>query len=336
MDWFEAITGFREESYEQTQAELYEEGGYLHSRHSSRRFAIGRFSLPSLSELRAKQPGFSESGRLTVRNISGDVRAMHRDPQFGGALFQVASQFNMLEMISPGMSPEDGVTRYKDDPTQGPGCAIAAGAATIYRHYLVPVRGGCGQSAERQIDGLADLGKALSERLGCPVSALWDMRNGYALGTETGIRMIGELLENASENERDELKGLLRIGLHEGAQVTDRDPEHDIFVSQAFCSALPVAYSKVAASTWDPFARLILEAAYEATLLAGIQTKVGGSRPRILLTRLGGGAFGNRPEWIDDAILGALRKFADKDIEVFLVSHGAAPASMRAIEREFE
>ena len=37
------------------------------------------------------------------------------------------------------MTPEDGVTRYKDDPTQGPACAIAAGAATIYRNYFVPI-----------------------------------------------------------------------------------------------------------------------------------------------------------------------------------------------------
>ena len=34
------------------------------------------------------------------------------------------------------MTPEDGVTRYKDDPTQGPACAIAASAATMYRNYF--------------------------------------------------------------------------------------------------------------------------------------------------------------------------------------------------------
>jgi hypothetical protein len=65
------------------------------------------------------------------------------------ALFQVASQFNALEMVAPNITPEDGVTRYQHDRTQGPACAIAAGAATIYRNYFVPVAGGIGQTAAR-------------------------------------------------------------------------------------------------------------------------------------------------------------------------------------------
>jgi hypothetical protein len=35
---------------------------------------------------------------------------------------------------------------------------LAAGAATIYRNYLVPLAGGRGQRAERQINTLAALG----------------------------------------------------------------------------------------------------------------------------------------------------------------------------------
>ena len=64
---------------------------------------------------------------------------MHADPELDGALFQVASQFNLLEMTGPSATPEDGVTRYSADHTQGPACAIAAGAATIYRNYFAPV-----------------------------------------------------------------------------------------------------------------------------------------------------------------------------------------------------
>ena len=45
-------------------------------------------------------------------------------------------------------------------------------------------------------------------------------------------------------------------------------PRH--LVSQAFCSALPVSYTPVPAERWAAFAMLILEAAYEATLLAGL------------------------------------------------------------------
>ena len=45
--------------------------------------------------------------------VRGDVRQMQRAPEYAGALFQVASQFNALEMTGPEVTPEDGVTRYR-------------------------------------------------------------------------------------------------------------------------------------------------------------------------------------------------------------------------------
>jgi hypothetical protein len=44
---------------------------------------------------------------------------MHRSLDNAGALFQVASQFNLLEMVSPDVTPEQRVTRYESDPTKG-------------------------------------------------------------------------------------------------------------------------------------------------------------------------------------------------------------------------
>src|SRR4029077_13447538 len=44
---------------------------------------------------------------------------------------------------------------------QGPACAMAAGAATIYRNYFAPVDGEIGQTRDRQIDALAGVGTAL-------------------------------------------------------------------------------------------------------------------------------------------------------------------------------
>jgi hypothetical protein len=41
---------------------------------------------------------------------------MHQSPTNAGAVFQVASQFNLLEMISPEITPEHGVT-YQHDRT---------------------------------------------------------------------------------------------------------------------------------------------------------------------------------------------------------------------------
>jgi hypothetical protein len=52
--------------------------------------------------------------------VIADARDLHADPAAAGATFQVASQFNMLEMTSPKIIPEAGVARYELDPTQGP------------------------------------------------------------------------------------------------------------------------------------------------------------------------------------------------------------------------
>ena len=43
----------------------------------------------------------SEGPIVKVSVVEGDVRQMHQSPTNAGALFQVASQFNLLEMVSP-------------------------------------------------------------------------------------------------------------------------------------------------------------------------------------------------------------------------------------------
>jgi hypothetical protein len=133
MDWFERLTGFRETTYGDTRAKLVVEGRQLQSRINRKSYGIGELELVSLQDLRARvKSAGGLPGRLKVSVVSGDVRQMHRVPENTGALFQVASQFNLLEMTGPEVTPEDGVTRYQDDHTQGPACAIAAGAATIW------------------------------------------------------------------------------------------------------------------------------------------------------------------------------------------------------------
>ncbi|MCJ2068956.1 hypothetical protein MKK75_09100 [Methylobacterium sp. J-030] len=259
---------------------------------------------------------------------------MHRLPENRDALFQVASQFNMLEMVHEGITPEDGVTGYAQDGTQGPACAMAAGAATIFRNYLVPLDGAFGQTADRQLDGLADLGRELAGRLDTTVSALWRKQNGYALATAAGLAAIGALLTEADDAARDALRGLLRIGVHWDVEVTDGQAPGPL-VTQAFCSALPVAYSDVPAAAWVPFARLVLEAAYEATLLTGVLNAARGGSRRVLLTRLGGGAFGNENDWIDEALLRACRLLTGSELDVAIVSYRRPSARLENLVSKF-
>ena len=322
MDWFETLTGFKEGPYLETQSRFEVAGDRLKSRVNGQSWAIGRFDMVALATLRAQGDG----PPAKVDLLRGDVRRLHADPAFAGALFQVASQFNALEMTGPELTPEDGVTRYVSDPTQGPACALAAAPATIYRNYFAPLAGGTGQTRTRQLDGLADIGAFLSARLSRPAAELWTMKNGYALGSASGLKAIGQWLGAAAPEEIDALRGRLCIGLHRDVEVIGSGQ----LVSQAFASALPVAYSPVAAAIWRPFATLVLEAAYEATLRAAAQTGAG----IVALTLLGGGAFGNDIGWILAAIRRAL-KLAGGGLDVRIVCYSAPPPGLAELIAEF-
>ena len=220
----ERLTGFTEINYDETRSRLEIVGRELRSRINSRRYGIGRLELIPLRSLRERACSITcLPGRLKVRNVTGDVRHMHQLTEYSGALFQVASQFNLLEMVSPEVTPEHGVTRYDQDKTQGPACAIAAGAATIYRNYFAPVGGEFGQTSNRQLDGLADVAAALSGALRKPAGTLWTMRNGYALCSAEGLDAIGAHLSALDADETDALRALLRIGMHQDVEVTDGD-----------------------------------------------------------------------------------------------------------------
>src|SRR5450759_395896 len=140
-----------------------------------------------------------------------------------------------------------------------------------------------------------------------PVEALWEMQNGYALCTRAGLDAIAEHLGALQAAQIDILRGKLCIGIHRDVEVTDAAGEHRPLVSQAFCSALPVAYSHVPPSHWEPFASLVLQAAYEDTILAAALNAQRGASKIVLLTQLGGGAFGNHDDWIYAAMRRALK-----------------------------
>ncbi|RFC41726.1 MAG: hypothetical protein DVB23_003336 [Verrucomicrobia bacterium] len=315
-NWFERLVGFTEsDGYAATQSRLAVEGDQLVSKVNGKRYGIGHLTLPTLAELRSRvNPARGQRSSTGV--VVGDVRDLHSDPEFEGALFQVASQFNLLEMVQACVTPEEGVAGYAYDLTQGPACAIAAGAGTIYRNYLVPVGGGIGQTRDRQLDALAGVGAALSDLTGLHMSALWQMRNGYALCTAQGLAAINEVLDTASEEVLDGLRGKLAIGLHHDVEVTDGSGRR---VSQAYCSALPVSYSMLPSSDWASFGCLVLQASYEATLLAAVEQASGGGSNTVLLTRIGGSAFGNDDGWIDDAIERAMGIVGDAGLDIRFV-----------------
>lgn len=327
--WFENLTGFTEQSPAQVRENLSLEGTRLSSKINGKCFVCGSLETPSLGELRQRIQAIQiPQGKISLRETVADVQALHTAPENAGALFQVASQFNLLEMPGPDVPPERGVGAYEHDHTQGPACAIAAGAGTIYRNYFVDVNGQNGQTAANQIDCLADIGDALGNRN----HGLWTMKNGYALASEQGLQNINSKLTQAGETEIDTWREYLRIGIQWHTEATLAE-EAKQCISQAYCSALPVAYSPHPPALWAAFARLILEASYEAALCAGILNYAETGNNTIYFTLLGGGAFGNKTEWILHALGRALHLYQDVGLDVVVVSYGRSNPDVQALIR---
>lgn len=307
--WFAQLFGFDESDWVTTRAMFRTEAESLTSLANGRTFAMGQFTTPSLAELRRATEGLrtragtpsapAGAARLRVTHeVIGDVLALHARPENRGATFQAASQFNCLEFSAPDVTPEDGVTGYARDATQGPACALAAAAGTVYRNYLVPLRGDLGQTRARQLENFA----GLTSRV-----AGLEVRNGYTFVNEEALRALAEL-------DRDALAATVRIGFQSRVGVTFasrwREPNEPTHVSQAYCAAVSCAYQPdIARDRWEPLARIALDAAYEATLLAGaLDQEAGRGTGKVWLTLLGGGVFGNRKQWIASAIARALAR----------------------------
>lgn len=330
-NWFERVFGFRESGRGKVHEQLQVDGDLLRSVETGEEWIAGRLEVASLAELSGRARELSEvtGGKLKLTEVIDDAKTLHKEVSNAGALFQVASQFNLLEMTSPDVSPEEGITIYQLDPTQGPACAIACAAGTVVRNYFAPVDGQMGQTSAKQIDCLADIGSALGNAAG----RLWRMRNGYALPTSKGLQEIDNKLQSMSAEELDQLRSKLRIGVQWDTQVTLDGCSH--LVAQTYCSALPIGYSDCPMHLWERFARLILEASYEATFAAAVINKANTGNGMVYLTLIGGGVFQNEHSWIVDAIRRACEVYRETELDVRIVSYRRSNAEVRKLVDEF-
>jgi hypothetical protein len=166
--WFKHVMGF-DESEMDVRNNIEINGNKMTSKVNGKTYQFGELEIPNLKELRDKSDPSSFDGNISVKEVVGNVQELH--VQNENALFQAASQFNLLEMAYPELMPENGVDIYETDYTQGPACAITCGAGTIYRNYFVPLNGKVGQSKDNQVDCLLDIGTELG--------ISWKMKNGY-------------------------------------------------------------------------------------------------------------------------------------------------------------
>lgn len=330
MTWFENLTGCVENSPDEVRRHLEVDGLRLHSRRNGRSWVCGELEIATLAQFRDRVRGITLNPRaITVREVVANVQQLHAISSNANALFQVASQFNLLEMAAPDVTPERGVGIYERDRTQGPACAIAAGAGTIFRNYFAVVNGRVGQTADSQIDCLAGVGDLLGNTHG----RLWQSVNGYALPSADGLKEIDQTLKAMDEPGLDRLRQALQIGLQWDTQVTLDGSSH--LVTQAYCSALPVAYTEHSSELWARFATLVLEASYEATFCAAILNANRTKNNTLFLTLLGGGAFGNELAWITGAIRRCMSVYRDCGLNVAIVSHGRSKPCVQRLVAEF-
>jgi len=150
----------------------------------------------------------------------------------------------------------------------------------------------------------------------------WSLRNGFCLPRPPGL--IGDLSKRLSsqQNLLADVRASIRVGVHWDTEVAEAS--HN--VSQVLCSCAPIAFTKmVKASDWEVFARVLLEAAFDATLTAAaLLAAQRQSRVRVFLTAIGGGPMGNRSRWIFHAMDWALEKHAAAPLDVTMVHFSTA------------
>lgn len=319
MTWFERLFGFPERSGDQVRTQLQVQGQYLHSKANGERWKHGKLELLSLKTLRSRVDALKLRANPNLyQGTPSCTRTLYRQESSAHALFQVASQFNLLEFTEPQMTPEDGIGDYEFDRTQGPISAVCTGAATAYRNYLIPLSGQLGQSKDRQLDCIAPLHEALlAIRPPQGEKAYWSVENGYLFTNANQLDQVTRILEGQSQTELIALQGEIEFGFLQDAQVTLDDAQH--CVSQLFCSALPIGYNQIPIPRWEALARFVLTALYEATLCAGVLNQQAFGSSDVYLTSVGTGVFGNPTEWIDDAIQAALTRVPQCGLRVHMV-----------------
>jgi hypothetical protein len=158
-----------------------------------------------------------------------------------------------------------------------------------------------------------------------------DMRNGYAFVSREELDRVGRRLDRLSGPERDELAGRLRLGVQSDTEVTLADAGH--LVTQVFCSAFPISYSRMGAAAWEPLARLVLDAAYEGTLAAAAVAAEASGNRTVYLTWVGAGAFGNPRAWVFEALQRAVGLHRTAGLDIRVVSMTPHP-EVRALAEE--
>jgi hypothetical protein len=285
-----------------------------------KRFHLGPFEILSYGTL-ADRVRERRGNRLQFHHIIGSTSELMLNPENQGAVFQVASQFNALEMMNPNMTPEHGVTIYHRDRTQGPDAAMACPAALVYRNYFLGNR----TNLLEDVDTLVDNSR----------HHYWTMQNGYLLTKQDQLQALTQRLKKSPMLAKQVTESV-KVAIHWNTETT---AGHN--VCQVFGSACPVAYNRLHPHAWSPFAQLVLFSFFESTLAAGaylsqkrtkalrkIDPNAKRVRVKVFLVGVGTGAFGNPKSWLSQAIERACRAYQAHPLDVYYTHYQAYDPDM--------
>jgi hypothetical protein len=275
-DWFQHIIGFSESSWNLSTTSLPK----------IVTDNMGKFREARISDLEdlTNMKKHTDHPLLIVATRNDNKNDQKFDTsalQFNGpehAMYQVASNFNCMELGSQYASPFSGhyLTHLMSDCTQGPSAAAGAGFGAILRVTI--------HNTEK-----IDL-----------------------LRYTTLKHQNGKLKEYGDENGFDKKNPFdissVCVGIHTDVRATfnrSRGPfEYNLdgpLIDQVYTSTC-ICYN----SEPNKLSKLLLQAAYEGTYLAAVHRQ----SPKLVLTLIGGGCFRNSEQQIAEAIAEAHNKYA--------------------------
>jgi len=239
-------------------------------------------------------------------------------------MFQAASNFNGVECISEGSTPDTpGFTSsYLYDHTQGPAASISAGAAAVARVHAAFYDESkdprtWGQTSGHQVEMLED------------VSEYFTVRNGYVCNTEENAPLPTDpAVLKEVENKVKVLVHANIDAMYGRYDYNSADYCQPQKICQVFCAAMNLSQgfsgqrNRGLPGAGDK-ARLLLRAAYRGTLYGA---EMYGCK-KVYLTLIGGGVFGNNQDDIMHAICQAQAELCEfnKCIEEIHVVFFRAP-----------
>lgn len=320
-DWFNNAFNFIETDYATTQ-QTFKRMFLNENKSSLNGIKVGKFTVIDNSTLLTTLKSLSQHNQsrytynvVSVENIVDDIVEIHKHKSSAKSTIQVASQLNCLEMVNYNVTPEEGITIYKNDRTQGPICAMSCPASLAYRNYLV-FNGLNGQTHDHQIDLSS---KFMKYVLSFDDSIKYHVSNGYLL-FDSENDLIKTNIVLATPEVRRHAKSLIMVGSHTDSGVFVQFKLYEQTVNHVYCSGLPISYNYGSirnVDLWDGLAEIFLDAMYENTLIVScMNNAMNNVDAPCYLTKIGGGVFSMKHSQIINAIQRACQTIADAGIQL--------------------